>query len=165
MDATFLIISLIIFGVILLVLLIYLQIMLRDVKRVKKEDFPKCPDFIFRRYKIWYQSFVLWTFLEYFLMLIPLFTSLATVYFAKGVLFESTDTGNTILLSVMSLLSALLPLVTSHIMPKTHADGFYKGMTCIEHGMLQHNAGLISEEALIEVFKQAEWHTNPLSHS
>ena len=50
----------------------------------------------------------------------------------------------------------------SKILPKTHADGFYKGAIILENGMLRHNEGIITTEELIEIAEKAEKYTNPL---
>lgn len=159
--ATVLYISAGIVGTLVIILFFYLFMMMINCS--KKTDFPKTPYPIFKKYRVWYMSFAYWTFLEYFLILIPLFTSLATIYFTNDVLSKDTVDKSSVLLLTMTLLSALLPLINLKIMPKTHADGFYKGIILLENGMLKYEFGLISEEELIETENKAEKYTNPLA--
>lgn len=149
-------------GVLLFALIVFLIIMLMNRNKLKKIDFSNCPKLIFERYRLWHLSFSLWTFLEYFLLLIPLFTSVATIYFTTDVLSGTPKDSSSFLLTVMSFLSAFLPLINSKILPKTHADGFYKGAIILENGMLRHNEGIITTEELIEIAEKAEKYTNPL---
>lgn len=98
--------------IILFALVIYLIFMFNQQRKIKKKDYTDCPDIVFNRYKLWCSSFSLWTVIEYILILVPLFTSVATVYFSTDFLTENTDS-SAILLSIMSFISALLPLVNS----------------------------------------------------
>ena len=147
---------------ILLALITFLGFMLNQQSKIKKKDYPNCPDIIFNRYKLWYSSFSLWTVIEYVLILIPLFTSVATIYFATDLL--SGNNSSAVLLSIMSFISSLLPLVNSKILPKVHANGFYKGAVTLEQGILKHKENLISTKELLEILDNAEKYTNPLAY-
>ena len=158
--------SIIIIFLVMLALTIFITLMSIQKKKTNKNNFPKCPEMIFNRYLIWYSSFTWWTIIEYFLMLIPLFTSIATIYFTMDLLTAQQDNNNSaILLTTMSFVSALLPMINSKILPKTHADGFYKGLTLIEQGMLRHNEGIITTKELIEIAERAEKCTNPMAYN
>ncbi len=139
---------------------IFSRVMLKQKRQLKKEDYPNCPEIIFNRYLLWHTSFIWWTILTYTLIIIPLFTSVATIYFATDFL-TNNDRDTVILLSFMSFISALLPLINSKLQPKMHMDGFYKGAVLIEQGIIKQKEGLINAEQLINIAEKAEKYTNP----
>ncbi len=153
-------VSLTALGLIFIVLCIYISLMLGYKPKIKK-NFSKSPKNIVNKYLFWYLSFVLWTLIEYFLLLVPLFTSVATVYFATDL---APNGNNTVTLTVMSIITALLPLISSKVLPKVHSDGFYKGVILLENAMLKYDYDLISVKELIDISEIAEKFTNPLAH-
>lgn len=166
MKETFAVLGIMAIIVIIIPLAIVLCRMFKHHRNVKKIDYLECPKFIFDRYSIWYSSYSLWTFVEYILILIPLFTSIGTVYFTNEILTAPSPNGhNSLLLSIMSFTSALLPLINSRILPKVHADGFYKGMSILGYGIIKHKAGVISTPELIELAEKAEKYTHPLANN
>ena len=152
---------------------IFSRVMLKQKRQLKKEDYPNCPEIIFNRYLLWHTSFIWWTILTYTLIIIPLFTSVATIYFATDFLtnndrdtvillsFISFSPVGYTLMSFMSFISALLPLINSKLQPKMHMDGFYKGAVLIEQGIIKQKEGLINAEQLINIAEKAEKYTNP----
>ncbi len=154
-------VSIITVSLILFAVATFLFLMFKQQMKIKKGDYPDCPDLVFNRYKLWTTSFSWWSVIQYFLILIPIFTSAATVYFTTDFLVDE-NSNSAILSSIMSFVSALLPLVNSKIHPKVHADGFYKGAVKIEQAILRHKEGIIDTKKLLEIFKSAERDTNPL---
>lgn len=149
-------------GIILLIAICFLLVMLAN--RSKRASFSKTPDFIFKRYRAYYSSFIAWTIVQYALMLVPLFTSTATVYFTADFL-QSAGSQSAVWMAIMSFLSALLPVINSRVLSKTHADGFYRAFTELEQGMLKYEHGVITEiKDLINIAADAEKHSNPLAH-
>ena len=131
--------------------------------RVKKEDFPNCPDLVFHRYKRWCSSFSLLTSIQFAFIILHVLFFLTTIYFSVGYIAEKS-LENIELLSVMAFLSATLPLLNDIIMSKEHADGFYQGAITIEQGMLRFDSKLITLDELLMIFKQVESYTNRFSH-
>lgn len=139
---------------------IFAHAMMKQNKQLKKEDYPNCPEIIFNRFLLWQTSFIWWTILTHVLNLIPLFTSIATIYFSTD-LIHNNDNKTTVLLLIMSFLSAFLPLISSKLQPKIHADGFYKGAIVLEQGIIKHKEGFIDTKELINISSKAEKYTNP----
>ena len=149
--------------ILIFMLIVFFTLMRKHRRRVKKEDFPDCPDLVFYRYKLWCSSFSLWTSIQFAFIILPVLSSLVTIYFSVGYIAEKS-LENIELLSVMAFLSATLPLLNDKIMPKEHADGFYQGAITIEQGMLRFASKLITLDELLMIFKQAESYTNRFSH-
>ncbi len=150
----------IILGLFLLSLAIYLSIMHR--KRNIVAELSDCKVFLISRYSLWLKSFTCWTCLEYFLLITPIISSAATVYFSAEILSDKSNKAGAVCLSVFSFLSALLPLIRSKIRPQMHADHLYKGLVTLEQGLLRHKEGLITTVELLNMAKRAESFTNIL---
>jgi len=155
-----LIVSIAIVTVLVTAICIFSHAMLKHNRQLKKQDYPDCPEIIFSKFVLWRTSFIWWTILTYMLTLIPLFTSIATIYFSTD-LIHTNDGKTTALLLIMSFTSAFLPLVTSKVQPKMHADGFYKGIVLLEQGIIEHKECFIDTKALIKISFEAEKYTNP----
>ncbi|MGO5116577.1 hypothetical protein ACTQ33_16550 [Candidatus Avoscillospira sp. LCP25S3_F1] len=154
--------TIVILGLIVLALSIYYMLMQRQRKIIVAENFGNCSPIIVSRYLIWYSSFSLWTIIQYFLLLVPLYTSVATIYFSADVIINNAPNSSTILLTVYAVISALFPAINSKIKSKVRADGFYMGATQLEQGLVKFSRGFIREEELIEIYVEAEKYTNPL---
>lgn len=85
---------------------------------------------------------------------------MSTIYFTTDFIVENSRE-NIILLSVVSFLSASLPLLNSKLIPKTCADNFYKGAITLEQGIMKHKEKLITTKELLETYEKAERLTNP----
>ncbi len=162
MEHVVIISTIAILGLIILALSIFYILMKRQRKIIVTENFGNCSPIIVNRYLIWYSSFYLWTIIQYALLLVPLYTSIATIYFSADVIINEAPDSSTILLTIYAVISALFPTITSKIKPKLHADGFYMGATQLEQGLIKFSRGLIEEQELIEIYVKAEKHTNPL---
>lgn len=124
------------------------------------------PKYLIEKDNSYYSSFVAWTIVQYLLMLVPIFTSTATLYFTTEFLQSSgKNDKSAVLMVVMSFLTALLPLISSRILPKTHADGFYHAFTKLEQGLLKYINNEIEIKALLNIAEEAERYSNPLANT
>ena len=133
----------------LFMFIIILSSMKKLRKKMDKKNFSKCPDFILEKYKVWFKCFQIWETIHHMLIILPLGTSIAMVYF-----FNVSNSNEAAI--ILAFLSSLLPLLSYCINTKALKVGFYKGVVCLEQGIIKHNEGVISTEQLIDILVEAE---------
>lgn len=116
-----------------------------------KRDFPDCPLLLAKRYTLWYNSFAIWTSVDVFLIILPIITSISTIYFSSDILLNNDNKTSVIFLAILSYLSTLLPVIKSKLLPKRRARCFYKSAATFEVALLKHKERLITTEQLIDV--------------